>query len=923
VDERASPTSTSDEPGAGRASTSRKTGLPRPLSSFVGREGEIASVTAPLTEGATRLLTLTGPGGVGKTRLAIQVASHLPDGAYPDGIRYISLSLTHDASSVPATIARGLGIHQYRTSARDAIVEELESIRCLLILDNFEQVLAAAPLVADLLASCPNISVLATSRAILDVAGEQVFEVSPLALPSTSANQSVDSIGMSDAERLFRQRARERGLHLDFDATSVQEIAKICLLLDGLPLAIELAVPWVRIISTSELLARLNHRLPLLASGPRDAPDRHRTMRATIEWSHALLTPEDQALFRRCAVFVGGFPIDAVHAVVGIDTTAEALLSGLGHLVDHSLIRRVPVTPGHPASSPPRLVLLETIREYAWERLLEAGEEAETRSRHAAWCLALAEDAVRVRIGLDVDTLPGTDRLAVERHNARAACEWHLSQGAITGAMTLACTLWPLWLEHGEVGEGRTYLKRLLSYPADTMSPELSARAKVVLGQLAQAQGDRAEAERVIREALPTLEALRDDRSLGVAYTTLGLVELVRGNYHEAARLLERSLDRFRAVGDLRAGSWSLRHLSSVALGQGGIDQYERLARQGVELVGDAGSPLDLARLGTNLAQAAAIRGRLEDATSQFEVVLDRYRQAGDRWGEADALQRLGVIAYLKDLPDRANELLVQSERLFRKIGDPEGMCRVLTAYGWLARKSGDLELAASRFDDVVSIARQHDARDSLARALMGRGVIYLDSGDAWHASQLWGESLALLTALDDRITRITLLEWIAHLGRGGHPVEAARLLGACAAMRQATGIPMDSASEPEHESLRRAVQLDAGEHEFHRAFSAGERATQAETIRTAEGLLERAASAPSSGSTLETRRNLRANGVLTHREIEILRLLVAGMSDAEMAHALGISRRTVATHISHIYDKIGVSSRAAAAAWGVRHEVS
>ncbi|MBA2670192.1 MAG: hypothetical protein H0U67_07475 [Gemmatimonadetes bacterium] len=512
---------------------------------------------------------------------------------------------------------------------------------------------------------------LVTSRAILEIAGEHVFEVPPLALPDVSDTTPARSDGRSDAVQLFMERMHERGLRPELDAASSKQLAEICIQLDGLPLAIELAVPWLRVISPGELLARLSHRLPLLDSGPRDAPDRQRTMRATIAWSHALLSPEDQALVRRCAVFIGGFPIDAVKTVTGIDTTDQELMAQLGHLVDHSLIRKMPAPPGHPEWTPPRLTFMETIREYAWEQLVRAGEDVETRNRHAAWCQSIAEDAVRARIGLDSERSSFTDRLAAERHNARAACEWHEAQGDIAAAMTLASTLWPLWLEHGEVGEGSAHLKRLLRHPEGTANARLAARAKVVLGQLEQALGEMTEAERVTREALPVLEALRDDRSLGVAFTTLGLVELVHGDYLEAVGLLERSLASFRAAGDIRAGSWSLRHLSSVAHGQGDIDGYERLARLGLDIVGETGHPLDLARLGSNLAQAAVIRGKLADATSQFDVVLARYRQANDRWGEADALQRLGVIAYLNDLPTRAEDLFAQSERLLRKVGDP------------------------------------------------------------------------------------------------------------------------------------------------------------------------------------------------------------------------------------------------------------
>lgn len=472
--ERGGTTQPRDEPG-------RALYLPTPLSSFVGREHELDEVTRGL-EGA-RLLTLTGPPGVGKTRLALAAAARLcPD--FPDGIGFVPLAAVRDPDLVLAAIAQSVGVEgTERQPLLGQLAEVLRGSRILLVLDNFEQVVAAGPTLSELLSACPGIVALVTSRVRLRVRGERELQVPPVSLPEgrpgTKVRNAMSAVWRSEAARLFVERAREAGSDFAVSPENAQLIAEICRQLDGSPLAIELAAAWVRTVDLPELLARLTRRLDLLTAGPADLPRRQQTWREAIAWSYDLLSPDEQVLFRRLAVFSGGFTLEAAEAV------ADASLATLTALLDASLVQRLGST--H-ATAAPRFAMLETIRDDAGERLRASGEAVTRQSRHADYFLTLAEAARKTLHGPEERV--GLDRIEPEHDNLRAALSFHLDQAPAGGAFRLLKVVGLLWVMRGYVDEVRQWWARTLEPVLATGSPKDRADALRLSGRMAWKQSD-------------------------------------------------------------------------------------------------------------------------------------------------------------------------------------------------------------------------------------------------------------------------------------------------------------------------------------------------------------------------------------------------------------------------------------------------
>ena len=625
------------------------------MTTLVGREQSVAEAEALLRREDVRLLTITGPGGVGKTRLANAVAAMVAD-QFADGVVVVPLHAVKDHGHVMGTIARALGLFDGEGDLEQRLVAHIEGRRLLLVLDNFEQVVEAAPSVAALIAASPSLKVAATSRTRLRVRGEQELPLAPLARP--------------DAVSLFVERARTVLPDFEPDVTDRETIAEICGHLDDLPLAVELAATRVKVLSLPAMLARLGHRLELLTSGPRDAPSRHRALRDTIGWSVDLLEADETTLFRRFSVFVGGGRLTAVEEVCG------GALDDLASLVDKSLVR----VEGE------RFDMLETIREYAGE-LLEASAEGEgVRRAHVEHYLRFLMAATA---GLATNDQVGwRSSLEDDHDNLRAALRFSLNIGDSETALQICASLWRFWLERGYLSEGRLWLEEALAGSSDTSPP---ARARALGGNavLAHYQGDYDRAEQLSLDALERFRMLEDGRGIAEASTGLALVQRTRGDYPGAEALFREALDVYEGLGDEEGIARALDRLAMCLVVAGEMARARPLFERSLDLFRRLGDSHGVA-LGLYGLAATRPPGGEVTALSHADECLDILRTVGDRrsygkalWTAADINADLGNF-------DTAAAEFQESLTLFVEFGDRWFGGIVLESAGFLAAATGD-----------------------------------------------------------------------------------------------------------------------------------------------------------------------------------------------------------------------------------------
>jgi predicted ATPase/DNA-binding CsgD family transcriptional regulator len=861
--------------------------VPTPLTSFIGREREIATLTRLLCQGELRLLTLTGPGGVGKTRLAISAAEAL-QACFAGRTWFVPLAALDDPGLVTSVIAHAIGV---RESGRHALLADIARALgdepTLLILDNFEQVIDAAESVAALLARCPNLTCLVTNRSVLRLSGEHVFPVPALPLPPAAHAPSLARSAASPAVQLFERRAQAARPDFELTEANAGLLEAICRRLDGLPLAIELAAARVRHFAPAELLARLDATdetamLRVLTGGPRDAPMRQQALRHAISWSYNLLSPQEQALFRRLAVFVDGFTLSGAQVVASdIYAAPYDVADGIASLVDQSLVMSMAGT--HAVT---RYGLLSTIREFALEQLEAESDRPAAQDAHAAYICELVQQGMAT--ASPEQNPAGYAHVQVEHANIRTALSHAERQGDLNRALAMVAALWRFWHHHGYWQEGNHWLTRLLAQvpSPENVDPATWARAQAGAGWLAHYQNDPARAQRALQLAAETYEQLGLVDGLVDVRNCQSLVAQSLGEHRRSVEHGTEALALARTLGDPGLVAESLSNLSRATRELGDYGRAAQLAREIAALSPDsasrarAGALLVLGDISRDLADSAALR---EQCTTSVAI----FRALGEPLGEGFSLHNLAVAALIDgDLP-RALALARESLGIFQRRDVQGAVTEVLATLGPIQHEAGDLAAAQATLLEALHLSHQAGPRWVVAAVLEALGGIAIDQGYNAAAVSLISKASAIRAELDVPVRPL----WQPRLDRAlAHLQSALDARAFAAAWQRGKGLDLDGIVA---------------------------NAATGQLMAFAAGVEEPVTAAPH--RAMSRAQDEHPHG-LTGRELEVLRLLTGGHSNREVGEKLYISPATAARHVANIYNKLGVDSRASATAFAFQH---
>jgi predicted ATPase/class 3 adenylate cyclase len=770
--------------------------LPIQPTPFIGREKEVVAVTQLLRRPDVRLMTLSGPAGVGKTRLALQVAAELSD-EFTDGVFVVALAPVNAPEQVLSAMTQTLGISESSDLPLFSLLEAaLKGKHLLLLLDNFEQVVEAAVLLADLLSACPRLKVVVTSRRRLQVRAEHEFIVPPLSVPTLKHLPDVKSLSHYEAVALFLERVQ--AVMPDFQLTNANAaaVAAICAQLDGLPLALELAAARVKHFSPHTLLARLEQGLSVLSGGGRDLPLRQQTLRGAIAWSYDLLSPEEQQLFRHLAVFVDGWSLDAAEALCMVrGGLAADMLEGLAELLDKSLLRQE-----EQAAGETRFWMLQTLREFGLEQLAQSGELETTRQAHAEYYLRLAEEAQPSLMAAEQGRWMA--RLEQEHENLRAGLSWlvtqarggseHSTQQAERALRFCNAMSW-FWTIRGYSREGRHFLEQALAL-GESVSVPVRARALYTAADLAWVLDDLAWTERCCRESLELFQELGDTIGMADALLLLGTCDWARGRYLLARTQLEEAATLYQELGK----------------------HWKR------------------GRCLTQLVRISTVQGEYDEAWELLEQSLLLYRALGDK-------ERLGWVLYLQARllflsgrdPATARSLTQQSLTLLQEIDNPWSRAYPLVLLGQLSLQQDEQTQARELFEEGRSAFKEAGDHAGMAEALIGLASVATMQGDCVAAHDLYLESFPILQRIPYQELIPPCLEGLATVAAAqGEPLRAAQLWGAAEALREALGTPMPPVYRPSHEQAAAKAHTQAGDVAFVSAWAEG-RAIPPEQVMT------------------------------------------------------------------------------------------